>query len=180
MDMLVRLYAASWQVGGDGREPSSGAFVRRAMAYERIQVVDWVRNRFGDGWSGECETSFSRTPVSCFIATREGSILGFACYDCTCRGFFGPVGVDEEWRGSGTGRALLHAGLGAMSAEGYAYAIIGGVDETSSSFYASNAAAVPIEGSDPGVYVDRLDRGSIDPDRGTAGGPASRSAKGRG
>jgi hypothetical protein len=41
-----------------------------------------------------------------------------------------------------------------MAAKGYAYAIIGGAGPTE--FYANAVGAVPIEGSDTGIYRDRL------------------------
>jgi GNAT superfamily N-acetyltransferase len=156
MDMLVRLYALVPDECAGSGTPEPGFCVRRAMPYEKLPVADWVRSSFGAGWAGELEASFSRMPLSCFIATKDGSVVGFACYDATCRGFFGPLGVDRAMRGSGIGRSLLLSCLCAMRAEGYAYAIIGGVNPSSSAFYAEGAGAVPIEGSDPGVYIDRL------------------------
>jgi len=51
--------------------------------------------------------------------------VGFACYEATCRNFFGPELVHPERRQRGIGRALLLSALHAMRAEGYAYAIIG-------------------------------------------------------
>jgi len=153
-DMLVKLYELP------DLEPcleglsKAGITVRRTMAYEKEQVVGWVREQFGLRWAGECDVAFSNHPVSCFIATDNGEILGFACYESTCKGFFGPEGVLEENRGSGIGAALLFSCLHAMAAMGYAYGIIGGVGPTE--FYSKVVGAVEIEGSDPGVYRDRL------------------------
>ena len=54
------------------------------------------------------------------------TLIGFACYEATCRNFFGPELVHpEQRRGRGIGKALLLAALHAMRAEGYAYGIIG-------------------------------------------------------
>ncbi|NLP06077.1 GNAT family N-acetyltransferase, partial [Candidatus Fermentibacteria bacterium] len=113
---------------------------------------------FGDGWAGECETATSRVPASCFIAVSGDIPTGFACYDAACRGFFGPAGVLESHRGGGIGRALLHACLASMRAEGYAYAVIGGVAADCEGFYAGAAGAVRIEGSDPGIYAGLVRR----------------------
>jgi GNAT superfamily N-acetyltransferase len=124
------------------------------MAYEKHAVTDWVRQHFGPGWASECEMAFGGHPVTCHIATRGGELLGFACYDCTCRGFFGPIGVREDARGGGVGRALLLACLDAMSRAGYGYAVVGGA--SSADFYARSVGAWEIPGSSPGVYVDRL------------------------
>jgi predicted N-acetyltransferase YhbS len=77
-------------------------------------------------------------------------VVGFACHDTTYKNFFGPTGVDESQRGRGLGKALLLACLHAMAAQGYGYAIIGGVGPAE--FYAKTVGAVEIEGSTPGIY----------------------------
>lgn len=66
-------------------------------------------------------------PVSCYLATRGAEILGYACYDATAPDFFGPTRVLDSEQGKGIGKALLLRCLHALRAEGYAYAIIGGV-----------------------------------------------------
>ena len=50
----------------------------------------------------------------------------------------------------GSGGAGLFAALHAQKAQGYAYAIIGGVGPAE--FYARAVGAVLIEGSQPGIY----------------------------
>jgi GNAT superfamily N-acetyltransferase len=124
------------------------------MAYEKHNVVGWVREHFGAAWASECDVAFANRPISCHIATQAGAMLGFACYDSTARGFFGPIGVEETMRGRGIGRALLLSGLDAMAAAGYAYAVVGGVE--SPEFYAKTVGAIEIPGSTPGIYRDRL------------------------
>lgn len=152
-DMLVKLYALP-----EARESAhalpDGVTVRRAMAYEKRQVIDWVSVQFGNAWASECDVSFSNQPLSCLIATRAGQLLGFACYDSVCRGFFGPIGVHVTVRRTGIGGALLRRALEAMAQAGYGYAIIGGVRDQQ--LYERVAGATPIAGSSPGIYVDRL------------------------
>lgn len=154
MDMLVRLYDLPdieeelRKLGGEG------VLIRRPGAYERHLVVDWVGRNFSPKWVSETKTVFSRQPISCFIATREKEILGFACYDVTARGFLGPMGVAEEARKSGLGTALLVSALRGLRDLGHAYGIIGGVGPAD--FYARTVGAMPIEGSSPGIYVDIL------------------------
>lgn len=153
-DLLVKLYdlpGAEQRIGALRR---SGVVVRRALACEKRQVVTWVRESFGDGWADECDVAFSRSPLTCFIATEGHAILGFACHESTCRDFFGPFGVAEAARGRGIGTALLLCALHDMAARGYAYAIIGAAGAVD--FYAKTVGAVPIAGSDPGIYRDRL------------------------
>ena len=62
----------------------------KRQAYERHLVADWVGRNFSPKWVSEAKVAFGRQPISCYIATREKKILGFACYDVTARGFFGP------------------------------------------------------------------------------------------
>lgn len=81
-------------------------------------------------------------------------MIGFACYEATCRNFFGPTGVGQEARGKGVGTALLLACMHAMKADGYAYAIIGSAGPVD--FYAQTLGAVKIENSTPGIYKGML------------------------
>ena len=154
-DMLVKLYELPDLQHLVDRLERKGVTIRHAMPYEKHTVVEWVRDTFSAGWGSECEVCFGNQPVSCFIATKEGRILGFACHDCTCRNFFGPMGVAEEARGQGIGKVLFLACLHAMREQGYAYAIVGGAGPTK--FYTEAAGATVIEGSEPGIYVDFLE-----------------------
>jgi hypothetical protein len=150
MDMLVKLYDLPASGAAMARLREQGITVRRALAPEKHRVVAWVRENFSEGWASETEVAFARQPVSCFIAVKEGRVLGFACHDATCRNFFGPTGVAPEARKSGVGTGLLFACLEAMREHGFGYAIIGGVGPAD--YYAKTVGAVPIEGSEPGVY----------------------------
>ena len=153
-DMLVKLYnlpeVESLIKKLNGRKIK----IRAAMAYEKFDVVEWVRNSFGRKWASECDVAFSNNPISCFIAAQGGTIIGFACYDSTCKNFFGPMGVSKMKRGTGIGKALLLSCLHKMASNGYAYAIIGATGP--SDFYTAAAGATIIEGSSPGIYRDQL------------------------
>ena len=124
--------------------------IRRALAPDKLRIVDWVRKNSSESAAGECDVSFSRVPVSCFIATREKKLLGYACYNATALDFFGPTRVLDSERGKGIGKALLLRSLRAMRDEGYVYAIIGGVGPAD--FYEKCVGATLIEGSTPGIY----------------------------
>jgi hypothetical protein len=152
-DMLVRLYDLPSLEDALESASRQGVTIRPALSLEKPQVLDWVRTNF-PVWTAELEAAFCRQPVSCFIAVQDRDLLGFACYDATCRNFFGPTGVLEKERGRGLGRALLLGVLHAQRAQGYAYSIIGGVGPAE--FYAKAVGAVPIEGSTPGVYAGAL------------------------
>lgn len=153
-DLLVRLYDLPDVTPLVNVLAARGIGIRRAMAYEKYAIVEWVKEMFSPGWAGECDIAFSNLPASCFIATDAGKIVGFACYDCTCRDFFGPTGVDAKKQGTGIGKALLFSCLHDMAARGYAYAVIGGAGPAG--FFVHVAGAMPIGGSSPGIYRDQL------------------------
>ncbi|MEM6312722.1 MAG: GNAT family N-acetyltransferase [Planctomycetota bacterium] len=152
-DMLVKLLELPPLPSVDG------VIIRRARAYERSAVRRFVE-RFGGGWADEVDTGFVHVPPGVFIATTGGThggktaqIVGFAAFDCTARGFFGPTAVDESQRGKGVGKALLIATLHAMREAGYVYAIIGGVGPAE--FYERAVGATVIDDG-PGLYTDLL------------------------
>jgi GNAT superfamily N-acetyltransferase len=155
-DLLVKLYDLPPIDGKLESLRSEEIRLRPAMAYEKHQVVGWVTKHFSDGWASECDVAFSNSPISCHIATKDGAILGFACYDSTSRGMFGPFGVAESARGQGIGRRLLLSSLEAMKAVGYAYAIIG--NARSVEYYSHIINIIEIPDSNPGIYLDRLAR----------------------
>jgi len=154
IDMLVRLYDLPESSGTYQTVSEKGVTLRRARAFEKHTVAAFVKENFSPKWVSEVEVAMTRQPIACFIATRDKQILGFACYDTTQRGFFGPTGVSENARGLGLGKALLFKALEALRDIGYAYAIIGGVGPKE--FYAKNCGAIEIPGSDPGTYTDLL------------------------
>jgi GNAT superfamily N-acetyltransferase len=149
-DLLVKLY----DLEAPKVPTPAGIVVRRAFAAEKRLIADWVAKRFGERWASECEISFARQPVACFVAVSDFEVLGFASYDATARGFFGPTGVAEEARHKGIGRALLFATLEDMSRHGYAYGIIGAT--TSLDFYRNEVGAIEIPESTPGFYEGML------------------------
>jgi len=156
-DLLVRLYTLPPLEPALETAGAAGVTVRRAAAAERGAVAEWVRTHGSPGWANECEAAFARQPTGCFVAVDgagKGHLVGVACYEATCRDFFGPELVHPDSRGKGVGRALLLSALHAMHAEGYGYAIIGWA--SSIDFYKRAVGAVVIEGSDPGIYPAKL------------------------
>ncbi len=154
-DMLARLYDLPPAAPEVAQLQSSGIVCRRAESFQRGEVTAWVGERW-PAWRDEVAASFATVPPTCAIATREGGLLGFACWNATRPDYFGPTGVDESERKSGIGRALLLIALEALAAEGYAYAVIGGVGPAE--FYERAVGAFVIPGSDPGIYRDMLGR----------------------
>jgi GNAT superfamily N-acetyltransferase len=153
-DLLVKLYTLP-----DARElrealALDGIEIKRALAPEKHHVLAWVGEKFSKGWASECDAAFAHAPCSCFIAVKDAKIIGFACYDATARGFFGPIGVDEDLRKAGLGKALLIRTLEAMREAGYGYAVIGWAGPVN--FFAKTVGATVIEGSEPGVYKNMI------------------------
>ncbi|HEY2102728.1 MAG TPA: GNAT family N-acetyltransferase [Chthoniobacterales bacterium] len=149
MDFLVKLYALPESI----EKRIEGVSVRRAFAAEKHLVVEFVARSFSAGWASECGISFARLPVACFVAMAGNTICGFACYDATTRGFFGPIGVAPQWRHRGIGSTLLLSALHDMRANGYGYAIIGAASD--GKLYRA-VGAVEIAGSSPGFYSGLL------------------------
>lgn len=153
-DMLVKLYELPEIQGKIDKLKENGVAIRRPLPPEKHIVLNWVRENFSEGWASECNVSFSKEPISCFIAVEDNKILGFACYDTTCKDFFGPTGVAENQRGRGIGTVLLLKSLYAMREMGYGYAVIGGAGPVE--YYKKICGAVVIEESTPGIYKEML------------------------
>jgi len=153
-DLLVKLYELPDVRSHIDELQQKGVNIRKAMAYEKHQIIEWVEDNFGPGWASECDVAFGNSRISCFIATENNNIMGFACYDSTAKNFFGPMGVAVQARNRGIGKALLLSALDAMSHIGYAYAIIGGTE--SIEYYKKAVGAIEIPGSSPGIYKDKL------------------------
>ena len=153
IDMLVRLYDLPDATEVFHTVENHGITLRRARAFELHTAAAFART-FSEKWASEVQVAMTRQPSACFLATKDKKIIGFACYDTTMRGFFGPTGVAEEARGLGVGKALLFLALHALRETGHAYAIIGGVGPRE--FYQKACGAIEIPGSDPGIYGDIL------------------------
>jgi len=156
-DMLVRLY--DLPSPASPRADVDGLRVFRPLVQDARHVLAFVEKHFAaaaPGWVDECRASLLRQPPACFVAQRSGALLGFACYDATARGMFGPTGVAAAERGKGIGRTLLLACLHAMAAEGYAYGVIGWVHDQG--YYRKAVGAIPIADSDPGIYRRMIGR----------------------
>ena len=128
--------------------------VRRAQPFELTPVRDFVAKNFANSWADEISIGFAHQPISVFIATIDRELAGFAAYECTRRGYFGPTGVVPTAQGRGIGKALLLASLEALREMGYVYAIIGAAGPVR--FYQKTVGAIIIPDSEPGIYTDSL------------------------
>ena len=133
---------------------AAGINIRHAQPFEITPVRKFIEQKFSTAWADEVSVGFAGKPVTVYIATRAGQIIGFAGYECTSKAFFGPTGVDEKERGHGVGKALLIASLWGLRELGYVYGIIGAAGPVE--FYQEAVGAIVIPESEPGIYVDFL------------------------
>ena len=133
---------------------AAGVNIRRAQPFEFTPVRQFIGQSFSVSWADEVSVGFAHKPVTVYIATREGRVIGFAGYECTRKAFFGPTGVAQSERGRGVGKALLIAALWGLRELGYVYGIIGHAGPIE--FYQEAVGAVVILDSDPGIYEDLL------------------------
>ena len=132
----------------------NGIVIRRAQPFEITPVRQFIEENFSVAWADEISVGFANKPVTIFIATRGGRVVGFAGYECTRKAFFGPTGVAETERGQGVGKALLMSALWGLRELGYVYGIIGGAGPVE--FYQAAVGATIIPASEPGIYADLL------------------------
>ncbi len=156
-DLLVKLYELRSRPELHAQLEEQGFAIGKPIGPELNALKTWFDGAFGKGWLSEFEVSMYNQPRTCFIAREHRKPVGFACYDATALGFFGPIGVIETQRGKGIGHALLLSCLLDMRTKGYGYAIIG--DATAHPFYVKTTGAMVIEDSEPGLYTDMIKLG---------------------
>ena len=131
-----------------------GVNIRRAQPFEITPVREFTKEIFSVAWADEISVGFANKPVTVYLATRDGRVIGFAGYECTRKAFFGPTGVADDERGKGIGKTLLIAALWGLRELGYVYAIIGSAGPVQ--FYEDTVGATVIPDSEPGIYTDLL------------------------
>ncbi len=150
-DLLVKLYDLEDEIEGIDKLKDDNIRIVRALALDKSKIIDFIVDEFEINWANEFEQALFNDPTSCFIAIKDKEIVGFACYDTTGKGFFGPTGVSSKVRGKGVGKFLLLKCLLDMREIGYGYAVIGGASDAIE-FYSKVAGATIIPDSHPGIY----------------------------
>ena len=153
-DMLVRLLDLPSTLEKENQLEKENIIFRRPIAPEKSIVINWVRENFSEYWSNEVDIAFSSNPITCFLAQRDNEILGFSCYECTGKNFFGPTGTLESERNNGIGKVLLIKSLEGLKTLGYTYGVVGGVGPAE--YYAKAVGAKIIEGSEKSIYQNML------------------------
>ncbi len=144
-DMIVRLEDLPDPGPIERRLAKEGYVVERATLAHRPKLAAFIEKHFSERWALQTAATFSRQPISLFVALSGKEVVGFAAYDCSYRSYFGPTGVREELRGQGVGAALRLRTLEDMATQAYKWAIIGEVDPVA--FYQKVCGAVVIPGS---------------------------------
>ncbi len=147
-DMLVKLYNVFPEPEMEEALRADGITFKRVMPPDLTNVVTFVKEKFSQGWADECTVGIMKN--HCWIAVCEKKVIGFACYDTTMPDYFGPTGVDPDYRGKGIGRVLLVKSLLSLKEMGYAYAIIGFAGPVD--FYSKVVGATVIPDSTPRSY----------------------------
>jgi len=101
-----------------------GVTVRRADRKDGQATLAAIDRMFAKAWWFETSLAFRAAEPTVYIAERDGEVVGFADYDATNFGLFGPTGVHESLRGRKVGAVLYRRCLSDMRALGYPYALI--------------------------------------------------------
>ena len=148
-DLLVPLYNLPQLT-----DLPDGVNIRPARPYESHALLDFVREHFFAKWVSEVTVALSAQPAKVLIAEEGGRCLGFACYDVTARGVFGPTGVAPNERGRGIGKHLLMHTLHQLRHAGFAYSVIGQAGPVD--FYKAACGAIVIPDSEPGFFGNSI------------------------
>ncbi|MCU0493041.1 MAG: GNAT family N-acetyltransferase [Chloroflexaceae bacterium] len=159
-DMLVKLYNLKYDDQGFARLAADRISIKRALSPDKRHIIRFIEtsadthwpDESKESWMSECEAALANNPPTCFIAVKDQSLIGFACYHATAKGYFGPTGVLKEFQKKGIGKALLLKSLLSMWEEGYGYAIIGWPARNVIDFYRNTVQAELIDDSSPGIY----------------------------
>ena len=89
-DMLLKLYDLPKECVEYEKLKKQIDF-RRPLAAEKYLVNNWVNKNFGEGWKSEVDVSFSKSPISTYIAIKDQNIIGFSSYDSAYLNFLGPI-----------------------------------------------------------------------------------------
>jgi len=134
-DLIVNLYEKDFLDDTNVKLKNKDIKIKRLLSPNADNLVKFVKDNFSDNWASEIKAGVYKNNPTCFVATHNNDIIGFACYDVTAKGYFGPTGVNQNYRGNNVGQILLLTTLDAMKEAGYGYAIIGGVNKKVQGFY---------------------------------------------
>lgn len=96
-----------------------GVTVRALTPDDEGPLHEWLQRTWGPNWAFEGMLALRRPRPSGVVAVQHGRIVGFAVFDSTRPGWFGPMGVEPGLQGGGIGVELCAQALQAMAERGY-------------------------------------------------------------
>lgn len=132
-DLIVNLYENNLDY-----KALDGIKIQRILSPQFHLLESFIGKHFSVEWQDEVKAGMYQVNPTIFIAVKNSEIVGFAAFDCTAKGYFGPTGVNPAFQKQGIGTALLLSTLSAMREFGYGYAIIGGAGEHVYPFYSKH------------------------------------------
>lgn len=156
-DMLVKLFHIPPLAEFEDNLLNEGIRIKRAIAPDKSKIEDFSKICANEDYSDEVSVALSRTPATCYIATKDKELIGFSCFEATAKNFFGPMAVRKEYRRKGIGKVLLLKSLVSMQEMGYAYAIIGWPTKTAIPFYEKCVDALLIDDKTHGLYKQMIE-----------------------
>lgn len=108
---------------------ADGVTVRRLARADEAAYTRYLGERWSEGWQYEGLHALrsGQEPIPAHVALAGEEIIGFAAYDVTRPGWFGPIGTNAERRGRRVGTALLHACLHDWQRQGRRHCQIAGI-----------------------------------------------------
>lgn len=106
-------------------------------------LEDFIQKHFRFyNWIEEIRLSYRNNPMSTVIALdNEGQIVGWACFNISFPGCFGPTGVQKKLRGKGIGSELLKWCIYQLSQQKVQKMIIRWVSNSTAEYYSKSIGA---------------------------------------
>ena len=96
-DLIVNLYLD--HLNKEINLKNNDIKIKRVLSPHSDKVISFIESTFTKGWASEAKAALYHNNPTCFIAVKDNDIIGFACYDATAKGYFGPIGVDSGYNG---------------------------------------------------------------------------------
>ena len=129
-DMTCQLDHASLDTSADEKRLEEDAIVVRRAALEDREQIGNLLGAFWPTWRPEVAVAFDQNPKSVHVAVVDNPpshrVIGFAAHSTNNQsvGWFGPMGTDPAFRGTGVGTVLLKRCLHDLRTVGFTEATI--------------------------------------------------------
>lgn len=119
----------------------NGVIFRNCETSDFLDLKVFVQKHFSGGWTSNVINAFRRgiENKTLMICELDDEIIGYSQININDEiGRFGPIGINESFRGKGLGGVLLHHTLQNMKARGYKVAYFEWTSGSNISFYSNN------------------------------------------